>query len=86
MKVHMLKLWRIQMQKSYEKKRKEMKTRNIYKMKQTLSIVKKRGEKRSLKSAQWRAMENCVLLSTSRYGSFFNSNTQQGAINVCNLI
>jgi hypothetical protein len=37
------------MQKSYEKK-KEMKTMNIYKMKRTLSVVKKRGKKRMLKS------------------------------------
>jgi len=42
----MLKLWRIQMQKSYEKK-KETKTMNVYKMKRTLSIVKKGGKKKA---------------------------------------
>jgi hypothetical protein len=60
----MLKLWRNQMQKSYEKKERNEDYEYIYKMKWTLSIVKKRGKKESLKSAQWGVVENWVLLST----------------------
>ncbi len=56
-------------------------------MKRTLSIAKKRGKKKKLKECTMGSSEELSLvINFKSFHSFFYSNTQQGATDLCNLI